>query len=390
MADRLESFRGPLQARHGRHDGTAAQRLLDRAGELVGDGVIRSDDGVGAVPDLAVVVPGQDVGHGTVGCLTADHGLRAEHTGQHQRMPEPQPPVFDTDEPGLHGRVDSTWGAATGTERGCCGKNLLQIVGGVDGGGQEYVASGRRKLGDPAGEGALESRGQRRVVLGRTRGPDLRQLQQGQWVPAGLGQDAGPVAGGEGRGCEVQDLLTGLVGQAGELRGGRAWGRGTSVPEASSADHRHASGLRPTSHVGEDLVGLRIEPLDVVSDHDPGMTRPLQQSQGGFRDQEDAGPGPGLESEGGHQREPERLVQAGDVDEHGAQELLECRERQPRLASTPTAPRTTVPSLRAVGAEHLQQAGLADAGLSDHGQGRALALTPVQCSSQTYSSGRGR
>ena len=116
---------------------------------------------------------------------------------------------------------------------------------------------------------------------------------------------------------EVQDLLTGLVGEAGELEAVEAGvEEQTSVPEAGSADHRHASGLGPTSHVGEDLVGLRIEPLDVVGDHDPGMAGPLQQSQGGFGDQEDAGLGPGLESEGGHQREPERLVQAGDVVEH--------------------------------------------------------------------------
>lgn len=195
--------------------------------------------------------------------------------------------------------------------------------------------------------------------------PSARQLEQGQRVPLGFGQDllpdllVEPPAHDQLQqrpGVAVAESLDDQFGDPVEVLDRLAGGEG----------QQHALGLDPAGGEGERLRGGPVQPLAVVdhADQRPSLGRLRQQARDGQADQEAIRGRPLDQAERRPQRIGLRRGQAPEVIEHRLAQLLEARVGQLHLRLD--AGRTHHPQVDR-GSEHVvEQGGLAHPGLAAH------------------------
>lgn len=356
---------GAFQERGRGGPAAARQGPVRRPFQRGGDRFVRTDRRVGEVPGAPV---GVALGVGGVG-EGAVHRPQVRGLGAapdrraHQRVPEPHRGA-QLEQPGGHGgrrRLGSDAQRAEGAPQQQLVADRLdrrEQQQGTGVGGQR-VDTPTEPLLDPGRHGSdavsAEAEGQFR------RRQPLRQFEQRERVPAGLGDDPVPHPGVDRTGQHRAEQGPGVrVGQPPQRQARQIGEIALPVGEPFGEDQRHRFGVQPPADEPQDPQRHQVQPLRVVDQaHQRAPGRRLgEQSQHRHPDQQQFGHGPAAQAE----RHPQRVLldrwQYVQVRQQRGAEPLQARVRELRLGLDTLG--ADHPQPRRPGGHVVEQRGLAD------------------------------
>jgi hypothetical protein len=363
--------RGRFEEARGCRQPAVGDRAIRRAFEFGRDILVRAHRGTGAVPGAAVRIEVRvgGVSQRLVNLPPLRRGRRTVDGRTNERMPEPGP-VAELDQARRLGG-----GRRVGTDaqplRGAPEqRHVPDRFGGHD---QQELPGRRRQGAQLANEALLQAGGQgpgavppgigAEGQLGRCQRP--RQLQQGQRIAVGLGQDAVPYPGieraGHGR---IQQHGRVVDGQTAHPELGQPGQFGLLVGLADGEDQAHRFRGEPSRHELQGLGRGLVQPLRVVHDADQGplLGHLVQQGQHGQAQQEAVGCGARLQSEHRAQGRPLRGWQLVHVVQVGAAQLVQPRVGELELRLDTRRP--AHPAFPDPVHQEVEQSGLAYPGLT--------------------------
>ena len=366
-----------LQERGGRGDAATALRPIGRPFQVGCDVLVGSRCRMGPMPGapIGVHLTVRHVGERTMNGPAVSDTARPVGRGANQRMTEPHPRT-ELDQPFVLGRC---FGVSPDPES--LGGALQQgrIAQGFGGGDQQQSLRLLRKRPDAPDEAVLDlprqrpRAGKREAARQLGRGQAAGQLQQGERVAAGLGDDPVPHPLVEPPGtCRVQQGASISVAQTTD-RPFRQPLQLQRVARLAYGEHQ-GDGLsqQPPRDEREDLRRDPVEPLRVVDQADKRslLGHRRQQAQHRQADQETIGRLAGDQPERRAQGVALRARQIVDVVQHRRAQLMHASERELHLRLHAGRPNDATPG---TGPRHVvHQRGLADPRLTPKDEHPAL------------------